>query len=242
MYLWPFGAAKGASITPSVGGSGFGQVPPEYLKLAAHGRGLVVACGCLWCASCAGAGPSSQKLAAMVPPVRDQLPEALLEITTPLLGDVWERELLGNPDRQLAGYGSFRVGFDHSKPLRSRPSNMKSALEHPEVVSAYLAQEKLLNRMAVVHPDCHISPFGVIPKKVKPGHWHLIVDMSSPENASVNDGIDKDMCSTSYITTDSVVVTGGERSPAGKGRHPAGVSDCSCAPRRQAPARRAMGR
>ncbi len=123
--------------------------------------------------------------------------------------------------------------LQNSKPLRSRPSNMKSALEHPEVVSAYLAQEKLLNRMAVVHSDvvprihCHISPFGVIPKKAKPGHWRLIVDLSSPENASINDGIDKDMCSTSYITTDSVVdrilqVGRG----AGKGRHPAGVSDC----------------
>ena len=149
MYLWAFGAAKGASITSSVGGSGFG--------------------------TCRAAKGSDRQLAVYV--------------------------------TQGIRHG-FRVDFDHSKPLRSGPSNMKSALEHPEVVSAYLAQEKLLNRMAVVHPDVvpriH-CPFGVIPKKAKPGHWRLIVDLSSPENASVNDGIDKDMCSTSYITTDSVV-------------------------------------
>ena len=31
--------------------------------------------------------------------------------------------------------------------------------------------------------------FGVIPKSSKPGHWRLIVDLSAPSSASVNDGI-----------------------------------------------------
>ncbi len=88
---------------------------------------------------------------------------------------------------------------------------MRSAKDHPEVVSNYLNREKAVNRMVVVSPQdlpyihCHISPFGVIPKKAKPGHWRLIVDLSSPANASVNDGIDKDMSSISYITTDNIV-------------------------------------
>jgi len=88
---------------------------------------------------------------------------------------------------------------------------MASALQHPDVVSDYLQQEVLLNRMVVIPPaqvpyiHCHVSPFGVIPKKGKPGKWRLIVDLSSPINASVNDGIDKDMCSISYITIDQVV-------------------------------------
>lgn len=141
----------------------------------------------------------------MAPPHQPCLPEALLEITTPLRGSVWEQELAAHPDTQFAGYVTngikhgFRVGFDYTRTLASTRSNMKSALEHPEVVSEYLQREKAMDRMVTIPAEvlpyihCHISPFGVIPKKSKPGHWRLIVDLSSPENASVNDGIDKDM-------------------------------------------------
>ena len=63
--------------------------------------------------------------------------------------------------------------------------------------------------MVVIPQDCvptvHISPFGVIPKKHKPGKWRLILDLSSPAGLSVNDGIDKDLCSLSYISIDEVV-------------------------------------
>ncbi len=130
---------------------------------------------------------------------------------------MWETELADHPDQAFAGYvvdgikTGFRVGYDHSKNLSCCGTNMVSALQHPEVVSNYLEQEVLLNRMLVVSPSqlpsiqCHISPFGVIPKRAKPGKWRLIVDLSSPSNASVNDGIDKDMCSVSYITVDEIV-------------------------------------
>ena len=37
----------------------------------------------------------------------------------------------------------------------------------------------------------HVSPFGVIPKKNKPNKWGLILDLSAPAGASVNDGIVK---------------------------------------------------
>ena len=145
------------------------------------------------------------------------LPAALLEITTPLISKVWEHELATHPDQSFASYvvngikQGFRVGYDHSRTRASSESNMASAIEHPDVVSDYLQQEVSLNRMVVIPPTqvpyihCHISPFGVIPKKAKPGKWRLIVDLSSPMNASVNDGIDKDMCSISYITIDQVV-------------------------------------
>ena len=51
----------------------------------------------------------------------------------------------------------------------------------------------------------HINPFGVIPKKSKPAKWRLIVDLSSPHGPSVNDGVDKDLCSLSYVSIDHVV-------------------------------------
>lgn len=162
-------------------------------------------------------GAQLANLEARVPPTLHRLPEALLEITTPLRGQVWAQELAEHPDREFANYvtngitNGFRVGFDRTSVLHSCSGNMKSALEHPKVVSDYLDQEKALNRMVVVSQEelpyinCHISPFGVIPKKSKPGHWRLIVDLSSPENASVNSGIDKDMCSVSYVTLDKIV-------------------------------------
>ena len=49
------------------------------------------------------------------------------------------------------------------------------------------------------------SPFGVIPKRNKPNKWRLILDLSSPEGHSVNDGIDKDMASLSYVSVDDIV-------------------------------------
>ena len=57
----------------------------------------------------------------------------------------------------------------------------------------------------IPHIHCHISPFRVIPKRAKPGKRRLIVDLSSPSNASVNDSIEKDMCSVSYVTIEHIV-------------------------------------
>ena len=45
-----------------------------------------------------------------------------------------------------------------------------------------------------------LSPFGVIPKKSS-GQWRLILDLSSPHGRS---GIDKFLCSLSYILVDNV--------------------------------------
>ena len=54
-------------------------------------------------------------------------------------------------------------------------------------------------------PHVHISRFGVIPKSHQPGKWHLIVDVSSPEGQSVNDGIPSELCSLSYIRIEQVI-------------------------------------
>lgn len=51
-----------------------------------------------------------------------------------------------------------------------------------------------------IFPEVHVSRFEVIPK-VDPGSWRLILDLS-PEGASVNDGIDPNVCSLSYMTVD----------------------------------------
>ena len=56
--------------------------------------------------------------------------------------------------------------------------------------------------LAILPRGVHISPLGVIPKRNKPGKWRLIVDLLSPQGARVNDGIDADRSSLSYVSLD----------------------------------------
>ena len=46
-------------------------------------------------------------------------------------------------------------------------------------------------------PPLHINRFGVIPKGHNTGKWRLITDFSFPPRASVNEGIDPELCSLS---------------------------------------------
>ena len=83
---------------------------------------------------------------------------------------------------------------------------MVSALEHPEIVCRHIAEECTEGRLLgpfdpVSYPSIQISRFGVIPKST-PGKWQLILDLSWPEGHSVNDGIDQDLWSLSYINVD----------------------------------------
>ena len=53
-------------------------------------------------------------------------------------------------------------------------------------------------------PQVHVSRFGVIPKG-NSRKWRLILDLSSPEGQSVNDGINLEWCSLSYVSVDDAV-------------------------------------
>ena len=105
---------------------------------------------------------------------------------------------------------SFRLGFQHSKKLKSAKSNKASANQHSEVIDRYLANEVSLGRVAgpfssPPFPNLHVSSFGVIPKKGQPGKWRFIVDLSSPSGLSVNNGIDPDEFTMQYITVDQII-------------------------------------
>ena len=138
----------------------------------------------------------------------------LCEVTTPFLWPAWELVLQGYPDKQFRDYivrgirYGFRIGFDHSRATNftSKRRNMASAYEHTEVIESYLTNEVQLGhifgpfeRHAI--PPVHVSGFGVIPKSHK---WRLIVDLSSPDGSSINDGIDRATCSLSYVTVDDI--------------------------------------
>ena len=141
------------------------------------------------------------------------LPGVCGYVSTPLNHAMWSLLLSEHPDRQFVGYvirglrSGFRVGCCSSAPeLRSATSNMFSAVLHPDVINKYLREELEANRLVEV--PCagvdmiHISRFGAIPKKHQPGKWRLIVDLSSPQDQSVNDGIDPALCSLSYASVE----------------------------------------
>ena len=136
-------------------------------------------------------------------------------ITSPLRISAWEKGLLCHPDRGFAEYvcngirEGFRVGFNYrSAHCRQASGNLKSVRDHKEVVAKYIQGERGAGRLLGPFQrdrmsGVHVSPLGVIPKS-EPGKWRLILDLSSPEGGSVNDGITKELCSLSYMSVDEV--------------------------------------
>ena len=96
----------------------------------------------------------------------------------------------------------FRIGYDYSTHSCFRAQrNIPSALELLRVVRDYLAGECARGRILGPFPpaslgDIQVSPLGVVPKKGW-NKWRLILDLSSPEGHSVNDGIPPAHCRTS---------------------------------------------
>ena len=143
------------------------------------------------------------------------VPEALTEIVTPLHWQAWDRRVAPHPDQRYQTYivngikQGFRVGFDYTRPLCSARSNMSSSRQFPQIISQYLAEECAEGRIVGPLPrgfvdNVQVSRFGLIPKK-SPGEWRLIVDLSSPEGRSVNDGVYEHLCSLKYVTVEDAL-------------------------------------
>ena len=157
-----------------------------------------------------------------------KVPPEATAITPPLVANNWEILLANHPNGQLTDFFIKRIlqGFrnDFKQPLKSLVSakrNLSCALQHPDTVEEYLADEIAHGRVAgpfqkEVIPAAHISRFGVIPKHHQPNKWRLIVDLSHPVNCSVNGGIPKELRSLTYITVDSAVAAWLSRKKATK--------------------------
>ena len=142
-----------------------------------------------------------------------RLPPQMEMVSTPLDWREWDRSLASHPDQRFRSYVvngirfGFRVGFDYNASCGRSTRNMASTREHPQVIRDYLAIEcsegRVLGPLDLsCFPLVTTSRFGVIPKGTT-GKWRLIVDLSSPEGASVNDGIAENLCSLSYIGVDN---------------------------------------
>ena len=144
---------------------------------------------------------------------------SLRSIQTPLNVVAWQAALCNHPDQAFVRYitrglsEGFRIGFDRSHPLLSTKKNLPSASEQSEVLAAYMDREVALGRVTgPFEPNAawHINRVGVIPKGHATGKWSMITDLSFPPGASVNDGIDPELCTLSYVTVDQVAAIADE--------------------------------
>ena len=85
---------------------------------------------------------------------------------------------------------------------------MASTRQDSNLISSYLDEECSLGRVVgpldiEAFPIVQCSLMDLVPKGSS-GKWWLIVDLSSPEGSSVNDGIDPTLCSLEYVSVDVV--------------------------------------
>ena len=135
-------------------------------------------------------------------------------VVSPLRWERWQCALQGHPDREFVAYitGGIRsglcVGFQcGAVACQSRERNMQSAQQCRVKVAEFLALECAAGRILGpfdpgLVPTVHINSLGAVPKST-PGKYRLIVDLSSPEGYSVNDGIEGALCSLSYVSVES---------------------------------------
>lgn len=133
---------------------------------------------------------------------------------TPIRLSSWVPFLLSHPDHIFASYvyqglkQGFRICF--RKQGSGLRHNHPSALANPAVIQTHIDIEQEAGRLVgplpqSVVPLVHTNPIGLVPKSHQVDKWRMIVDLSSPTNRSVNDGISKDLCSLAYASVDDAV-------------------------------------
>jgi hypothetical protein len=137
----------------------------------------------------------------------------LFPIVTTLKADAWERriEQAGLVERFGDVPDSIRYGFSHGLDSSRRarttfiPPNLKSALEHPDVISAYIEKEQTLGRISIGYDPVFLeskigpfrcSPVGCVQKDAPNGKWRMFNHHSfpydDPDVPSINSQINKD--------------------------------------------------
>ena len=102
----------------------------------------------------------------------------------------------------------FRIGFDRDTNLCQATSNLRSVQQNPTAVETYVMAEVKTGKLTPCPREdirVHCSPIGIIPKPHQPGKFRLIVDLSSPQEHSVNSGISPHLCSLEYTSVGTAV-------------------------------------
>ena len=137
----------------------------------------------------------------------------LARARTPLRHSQFERELAHYPDkawvtRLLHGirYG-VDIGYMGPRQPMNAP-NLPSARTHPHIITAQLQKEVEAGRIRGPFPErplpaLRCSGLGVVPKKGN--KWRMILHLSTPAGASINDHISKANFSLQYSSIDDAV-------------------------------------
>ena len=122
-----------------------------------------------------------------------------------------------HPDREFTSFvlrglvEGFHLGYmPQQSRLRSSHRNYPSSLANPQVVLQYVQGELASGRMVgPLHSGLlgltHCSPIGLVPKGRGTDQWRMIVDLSYPSGASVNDGVSPSLCSLKYVSLDDAI-------------------------------------
>ena len=134
----------------------------------------------------------------MLSHVRASPPELMARpIATPLKAGVWDKALAGHPNPEWVAtlvtgmWQGFCIGIQETPVCRASLGNTPSAQEHGVVADQHIQTQLGKGYMAGPFScsECAkiiTSSIAVIPKKTV-GKWRVIVDMSRPREASVND-------------------------------------------------------
>ena len=115
---------------------------------------------------------------------------------------VWRRRLREYSDKVVCEYlqFGFPLDFDTRKKLSDKERrNHKGAREYPDFMDKYLEREKSAHRIMgpfksnPLSAPLIVSPMNSVPKASSVDERRVIVDLSWPHGASVNDGISKDV-------------------------------------------------
>lgn len=137
------------------------------------------------------------------------------KLPTPVIVERLAELLVGYPkDRYeyiIDGFtNGFRIGFEGIRSPQSC-SNLRSANQHPEIVTAKLGKELAEGRIEgpfeeVPFENLKLSPLGLVEKKT-PGEYRLIHHLSYPRGSgtSVNANIPSECSAVSYASIDDAI-------------------------------------
>ncbi|CAG2188986.1 unnamed protein product [Mytilus edulis] len=143
----------------------------------------------------------------------------LFSATTPINVEVLQNELRNHSDKSFVYYlcNGLKYGFDTKVSVTSLPTlecrNNLSARSQPNVVNELLRKECENGFMYRPFETLPFSSYRVSPLGVAEGKYskkkRLILDLSAPHQSdihfSINELIDKDTCSMSYVKIDNAI-------------------------------------
>ena len=131
------------------------------------------------------------------------------KLPTPINVECLQRDLTGYDPilktQIIKGFNNgFDLGFRGHANNRTNIANLKSAIQHPEVVDKNISKELKAGRIAgpfkmIPFDKFQLNPIGVVPKKT-PGSFRMITNLSSPQGNSINDNISDIFSKVNYAS------------------------------------------